>query len=56
MKRTMKLFKIIAIALAIIIAIMLIKFRPAYSVSLNGEMIGYVGDEKEFKEKKSKNS
>lgn len=50
MKRTIKLFKIIAIALAIIIAIILIKFRPAYSVSLNGKEIGYVGDEKEFKE------
>ncbi len=48
MKRTMKLFKIIAIALAIIIAIILIKFRPAYSVSLNGENLGYVGDEEDF--------
>ena len=44
----MKLFKIIAIALAIIFVIIFIKFRPAYSVSLNGEEIGYVGDEKEF--------
>lgn len=50
MKRTIKLFKIIAIALAIILTIILIKFRPSYSVSLNGENIGYVGDEKEFKE------
>lgn len=48
MKRTIKLFKIIAIALAIIIAIILIKFRPAYSVSLNGENLGYVGDEEDF--------
>ena len=48
MKRTIKLFKIIAIALAIIIAIILIKFRPAYSVSLNGENLGYVGDEENF--------
>ena len=48
MKRTIKLFKIIAIALAIILAIILIKFRPAYSVSLNGENIGYVGDEEDF--------
>ena len=48
MKRTIKLFKIIAIALAIILAIILIKFRPAYSVSLNGENLGYVGDEEDF--------
>lgn len=55
MKRTIKLFKIIAIALAIIIAIMFIKFRPAYSVSLNGEDIGYVGDEEKFKNEVSEN-
>ena len=48
MKRTIKLFKIIAIALAIILTIILIKFRPAYSVSLNGENLGYVGDEEDF--------
>ena len=55
MKRTMKLIKIIAIALAIIIAIMLIKFRPAYSVSLNGEDLGYVGDKEEFKNEVNEN-
>ena len=55
MKRTMKLIKIIAIALAIIIAIMLIKFRPAYSVSLNGEDLGYVGDEEKFKNEVNEN-
>ena len=48
MKRTIKLFKIIAIALAIILTIILIKFRPAYSVSLHGENLGYVGDEEDF--------
>ena len=55
MKRTIKLFKIIAIALAIIIAIMFIKFRPAYSVSLNGEDLGYVGDKEEFKNEVNEN-
>lgn len=55
MKRTIKLFKIIAIALAIIIAIMFIKFRPAYSVSLNGEDLGYVGDEEKFKNEVNEN-
>ena len=55
MKRTIKLFKIIAIALAIIIAIILIKFRPAYSVSLNGENLGYVGDEEDFNNEVNEN-
>lgn len=51
----MKFFKIIAIALTIIIAIIFIKFRPAYAVSLNGEEIGYVGDEEEFKQEINEN-
>ena len=51
----MKLFKIIAIALVLIIAIILIKFRQAYSVSLNGEEIGYVGDEEEFQNEINEN-
>ena len=55
MKRTIKLFKIIAIALAIILAIILIKFRPAYSVSLNGENLGYVGDEEDFNNEVNEN-
>ena len=44
----MKILKVIAIALTIIIAIMFIKFKPAYAVSLNGEKLGYVGDEEDF--------
>ena len=55
MKRTIKLFKIIAIALAIIIIIMFIKFRPAYSVSLNGENLGYVGDKEDFENEVNEN-
>lgn len=55
MKQTMKFLKIIAIALILIIAIIFIKFEPAYAVSLNGEQIGYVGDEEEFKEKINEN-
>ena len=51
----MKFLKIIAIALILIIAIIFIKFEPAYAVSLNGEQIGYVGDEEEFKEKINEN-
>lgn len=55
MKQTMKFLKIIAIALILIIAIIFIKFEPAYAVSLNGEQIGYVGDEEEFREKINEN-
>ena len=55
MKRTIKLFKIIAIALAIIIAIMFIKFRPAYSVSLNGEDYTYIYYEEKFKNEVNEN-
>ena len=51
----MKFFKIIAIALTIIIAIIFIKFKPAYAVSLNGEELGYVGDEEKFKEEINEN-
>lgn len=42
-------------ALAIIIAIILIKFKPAYAVTLNGEEIGYVGNEKEFQKELNEN-
>lgn len=51
----MKFFRIIAIALIIIIAIILTKFRPAYAVSLNGEEIGYVGDEDDFENQVNEN-
>ncbi len=51
----MKLLRIIAIALTIIIAIIFIKFKPAYAVSLNGEELGYVGDEEKFKEEINEN-
>lgn len=51
----MKFFRIIAIALIIITAIILTKFRPAYAVSLNGEEIGYVGDEDDFENQINEN-
>lgn len=31
-------------------AIILIKYKPLYTVSLNGEVIGYIGDKKEFED------
>lgn len=54
-KQTMKLFKILIIALAIIVAIMFMKFKPAYAVSINGEEIGYIKNENKFQEKIDEN-
>ena len=50
-KQTIKLFRIVFIALALIIAIIFIKFKPAYAVTLNGEEIGYIKNENKFQEK-----
>ena len=40
-----------AIALGLIIAIILIKYRPVYIVTLSGEEIGYIDSETKFKER-----
>lgn len=39
-----------AIGIFIIIAIILIKYKPVYSVSMEGEKIGYIADKKDFEE------
>jgi len=54
-KQTIKLFKILVIALATIIAIILVKFKPAYAVSINGEELGYIRNENNFQEKVDEN-
>lgn len=54
-KQTIKLFRILVIALITIIAIILIKFKPAYAVSINGEELGYIKDENNFQEKVDEN-
>lgn len=46
----LKLTNLVAIGIFIIVAIILIKYRPVYSVSVDGEQIGYVGDKKGFEE------
>lgn len=41
-KQTLMISKIIGIALLIIIALILIKYKPAYKVTISGEEIGYI--------------
>lgn len=47
-KEIVKLINIIAIGIFIIIAIILLKFKPIYTVYLNGENIGYIKSKSEF--------
>lgn len=42
---------IMAISIVTIIGIVLIKYKPAYKVTIDGEVVGYVKDIKEFEEK-----
>lgn len=44
-KESCKLFSIMAIALGLIIAIILLKYKPAYKVTLEEQEIGYVDNE-----------
>jgi len=44
-KETCKLFSIMAVALGLIIAIILLKYKPTYKVTLSGQEIGYVENE-----------
>lgn len=46
----LKLTNIIAVGVLIIIGVILIKFKPVYSVFIQGEQIGYIGDKKSFEE------
>ena len=52
-KEGCKLFSVMAIALGLIIAIILLKYRPIYKVTLGGQEIGYVEDAAHMSEKKS---
>lgn len=50
-KKTIKLTSLMALGVFIIIGIMLLKMKPVYQISMNGEMIGYVQDKNQFEER-----
>lgn len=50
-KEISKVFSIVAIGLGLIIAIILIKYKPTYEVKVQGETIGYIEDEESFAQK-----
>ena len=49
-KEVMKIFNITIIAFGFIIAIVLIKYRPVYKVSISGEELGYIENIQSFEE------
>lgn len=53
-KETLKALKIIIIATSIIIAIIAIKYKPAYAVTISGKQVGYI-ENKERLDKKINN-
>lgn len=50
-KEVCKLFSIMAVALGLIIAIILLKYKPIYKVTLSGQEIGYVENGTELSER-----
>jgi len=50
-KETCKLLSIMAFALGLIIAIILIKYKPTYKVTLSGQEIGYISNESELEQR-----
>ena len=48
LRQKINIFKIIVISLFIIISIIFIKYKPAYSVILGEEQIGYINNKVEF--------
>jgi len=50
-KETCKLLSIMAFALGLIIAIILIKYKPGYKVTLSGQEIGYISNESELEQR-----
>ena len=47
-KESCKLFSILAIALGLILAIILLKYKTTYKVTINGQTLGYVNNEAEL--------
>lgn len=53
-RRSMKLFILLAFAIAIIAAIVIFFYKPTYSVTINGEHVGYTQSKKELQERINK--
>lgn len=49
-KNIFRFFKIIFIAFILILAIILIKYKPSYKVTISGKELGYIRNKKEFEE------
>lgn len=49
-KDIFKVIKLIIIAVAIVLLVVVIKFKPVYKVTISGTEIGYVNNKKEFEE------
>ena len=50
----MKVFSIMAIGLGIIIAIILVKYKPTYEVKIQGVKLGYINSKNSFEKKISR--
>lgn len=53
-KRSVKIFILLAISIAIIAALVILFYKPTYSVMINGEHVGYTQSKKELQEKINK--
>ena len=49
-KETIKYFNIVLISLGVIIGIILVKYKPSYKISINGEEIGYLNNKSALNE------
>ena len=47
-KEMAKILKLITIALVIIMLILIVKYKPLYKVTINGESVGYINNKKAF--------
>jgi murein DD-endopeptidase MepM/ murein hydrolase activator NlpD len=47
-KEVFKLFRIIFLAFSLITIIIILKYKPAYEVSMSGKILGYVSSQEEF--------
>ena len=51
MKETLKYFNILIVGIIIIIAIILIKYKPTYKITIAGEELGCIENKQAFEEK-----